>query len=71
MMAASLLSFEFFLYLTEFMLEKIIVYKALLEVKDQHLGENIFMLNNIINFKKYLIIYNGLDLSKLLFPLLL
>ena len=53
------------------MLEKIIVYRALLEVKDQHLEENIFMLNNIINCKKYLIIYNGLDLSKLLFPLLL
>ena len=65
------MSFEFFLYLTEFMLEKIIVYRALLEVKDQHLEENIFMLNNIINFKKYLIIYNGLDLSKLLFPSLL
>ena len=44
----------------------------MLEVKDQHLEEKLFMLNKIIiKFKKYLIMNNGLDLSKLLFPSLL
>ena len=41
-------------------------------MKDQYLEEKLFMLTKIIiNFKKYLIMYNGLDLSKLLFPSLL